>query len=103
MIFDACIHAATGALRGGSGFTCCVAILTFKIHACQSAKSSTDSVSIFFDCSKGLRPLPPTPADFRIFGFCDFPNMSILDFFAMASGFSGGLQAMGNGAGLQID
>ena len=52
---------------------------------------------------KGLRPLPPTPADSRIFGFGDFPE--IVDFLNFAVGFGvwEGLQWMGNGCGLQMD
>ena len=52
---------------------------------------------------KGLRPLPPTPADFRIFGFFDFSEN--VDFWNFPVGFGvwEGLQWMGNGCGLQMD
>ena len=43
---------------------------------------------------KGLRPLPPTPADSRIFGFLDFSEH--VDFW----GFSGGIWGLG---GFAID
>ena len=52
---------------------------------------------------KGLRPLPPTSADSRIFGFFDFSeNVVFLDF---PVGFEDweGLQWIGNGYGLQMD
>ena len=52
---------------------------------------------------KGLRPLPPTPADSRIFGFFDFSEN--VDFFDFPVGFGvwEGLQSIGNGCGLQMD
>ena len=52
---------------------------------------------------KGLRPLPPTPADSRIFGFFDFSE--IVDFWNFPVGFGvwEGLQWIGNGCGLQMD
>ena len=52
---------------------------------------------------KGLRPLPPTPADSRIFGFFDFSEN--VDFWNFPVGFGvwGVLQSIGNGFGLQID
>ena len=52
---------------------------------------------------KGLRPLPPTPADSRIFGFFDFPQN--VDFWNFPVGFGvwEGLQSIGNGCGLQMD
>ena len=43
---------------------------------------------------KGLRPLPPTPADSRIFGFLDFSEH--VDFLE----FSGGIWGLG---GFSID
>ena len=52
---------------------------------------------------KGLRPLPPTPADSRIFGFFDFSeNVDFWDF-PVGFGVWGGLQSIGNGCGLQMD
>ena len=52
---------------------------------------------------KGLRPLPPTPADSRIFGFFDF--LENVDFWNFPVGFGvwEGLQSIGNGCGLQMD
>ena len=52
---------------------------------------------------KGLRPLPPTPADSRIFGFFDFSEN--VDFWNFPVGFGvwEGLQSIGNGCGLQMD
>ena len=52
---------------------------------------------------KGLRPLPPTPADSRIFGFLDFSEN--VDFWNFPVGFGvwEGLQWIGNGCGLQMD
>ena len=52
---------------------------------------------------KGLRPLPPTPADSRIFGFLDFSEN--VDFWNFPVGFGvwEGLQSIGNGCGLQMD
>ena len=52
---------------------------------------------------KGLRPLPPTPADSRIFGFFDFSEN--VDFWNFPVGFGvwEGLQWIGNGCGLQMD
>ena len=52
---------------------------------------------------KGLRRLPPTPADSRIFGFSIFRKMLILGNFPMGFGVREGLQWMGNGCGLQMD
>ena len=51
---------------------------------------------------KGLRPLPPTPADSRMFGFWDF---SRIVFFNFPTGFGvwEGFQSIGNDCGLQID
>ena len=52
---------------------------------------------------KGLRPLPPTPADSRIFGFFDFSeNVDFWDF-PLRFGVWEGLQSIGNGCGLQMD
>ena len=52
---------------------------------------------------KGLRPLPPTPADSRIFGFFDFSeNVYFLEF-PVGFGVRVGLQWIGNGCGLQMD
>ena len=52
---------------------------------------------------KGLRPLPPTPADSRIFGFLDFSKN--VDFWKFPVGFGvwEGLESIGNGCGLQVD
>ena len=52
---------------------------------------------------KGLRPLPPTPADSWIFGFFDFSEN--VDFWNFPVGFGvwEGLQSIGNGCGLQMD
>ena len=52
---------------------------------------------------KGLRPLPPTPADSRIFGFVDF--LENVDFWNFPVGFGvwEGLGWIGNGCGLQMD
>ena len=52
---------------------------------------------------KGLRPLPPTPADSQIFGIFDFSEN--VDFWNFPVGFGvwEGLQWMGNGCGLQMD
>ena len=52
---------------------------------------------------KELRPLPPTPADSRIFGFGDF--WKNVDFWNFPVGFGvrEGLQSIGNGRGLQMD
>ena len=52
---------------------------------------------------KGLRPLPPTPPDSRIFGFFDLSkNVDVGDF---PVGFTvwEGLQSIRNGCGLQMD
>ena len=46
---------------------------------------------------KGLRPLPPTPADSRLWGFLDFFR-KLWIFWVWE-----GLQWMGNGCGLQMD
>ena len=52
---------------------------------------------------KGLRPLPPTAADSRIFGFFDFSkNVDFLNF-PVGFGVWGGLQSIGNACGLQMD
>ena len=52
---------------------------------------------------KGLRPLPPTPADSRIFGFFDFSENVVFWNFPVGFGFWEGLQWIGNGCGLQMD
>ena len=52
---------------------------------------------------KGLRPLPPTPADSRIFGFVYFSENVDLGNFPLGFGVWEGLQSMGNGCGLQMD
>ena len=52
---------------------------------------------------KGLRPLPPTPADSRIFGFFDFSKNVDFGNFPVGFGVWEGLQSMGNGCGLQMD
>ena len=55
------------------------------------------------DYLKGLRPLPPTPADPRIFGFFAFSeHVDILDF-SVGFGVWEGLQTMEHGCGLQMD
>ena len=52
---------------------------------------------------KGLRPLPPTPAGSRIFGFFDFSeNVDFWDF-QVGVGVWEGFRSMGNGCGLQMD
>ena len=52
---------------------------------------------------KGLRPLPPTPADSRILGFLEF--LENVDFGNLPMGFGvwERLQWIGNGCGLQKD
>ena len=52
---------------------------------------------------KGLRPLPSTPADSRIFGFFDFSEN--VDFWNFPVGFKvwEGLQWIGDGCGIKID
>ena len=59
-------------------------------------KSSIDDL-------KGLRPLPPTPADSRIFGFFDFSKN--VDFWNFPVGFGvwEGLPSIGIFCGLQMD
>ena len=52
---------------------------------------------------KGLRPLPPTPADSRIFGFFDFSEIVDFGNFPVEFGVWEGLQSIGNGCGLQMD
>ena len=52
---------------------------------------------------KGLRPLPPTPADSRIFGFFDFSENVDFEDFPVGFGVWEGLQWIGNGCGLQMD
>ena len=52
---------------------------------------------------KGLRPLPPTPADSRIFGFLDFSENVFFFDFPVGFGVWEGSQSMGNGCGLQMD
>ena len=52
---------------------------------------------------KGLRPLTPTPADSRIFGFWDFSKHDIFWNFPMGFGVWEGLQSMANGCGLQMN
>ena len=52
---------------------------------------------------KGLRPLPPTPADSRIFGFFDFSKNVDFWNFPVRFGVWEGLQSIGNGCGLQMD
>ena len=52
---------------------------------------------------KGLRPLPPTPADSRIFGFFDFSENADFGNFPVGFEVRGGLQWIGNGCGLQMD
>ena len=52
---------------------------------------------------KGLRPLPPTPADSWIFGFCDFSENADFGDFPVGFGVWEGLQSIGNGCGLQMD
>ena len=56
-----------------------------------------------FTIVKGLRPLPPTPADSRIFGFFDFPGNVDFGDFPVGFGVWEGLQWIGNGCGLQMD
>ena len=51
----------------------------------------------------GLRPLPPTPADSRIFGFFQFSEIVDFGNFPMGFGVWEGLQSTGNGCGLQMD
>ena len=52
---------------------------------------------------KGLRPLPPTPADSRIFGFLDFSENVVFWNFPVEFGVWEGLQSIGNAGGLQMD
>ena len=52
---------------------------------------------------KGLRPLPPTPADSRIVGFFDFSGNVVFGHFPMGFAVWEGLQWIGNGCGLQMD
>ena len=52
---------------------------------------------------KGLRPLPPTPADSLIFGFVDFLENVDFGNFTMGFGVWEGLQWIGNGCGLLLD
>ena len=52
---------------------------------------------------QGLRPLPPTPADSRIFGFFDFSKNVDFWNFPVRFGVWEGLQWIGNGCGLQMD
>ena len=52
---------------------------------------------------KGLRPLPPTPADSRIFGFLDFSENVDFGDFPVGFGVWEDLQWIGNGCGLQMD
>ena len=52
---------------------------------------------------KGLRPLPPTPADSRVFGFFDFSENVYWWAFPVGFGVWEGLQSIGNGCGLQMD
>ena len=51
---------------------------------------------------KGLRPLPPTPADSRIFGFWDFVENVVFSNFPVGFRVWEGLQSIGNGCGLQM-
>ena len=52
---------------------------------------------------KGLRPLPPTPADSRIFGFFDFSENVDFGDFPLGFGVWEALQWIGNGCGLQMN
>ena len=52
---------------------------------------------------EGLRPLPPTPADSRSFGFFDFSQNVDFGNFPVGFGVWEGLQSIGNGGGLQMD
>ena len=52
---------------------------------------------------KGLRPLPPTPADSRIFGFFYFSENVDLGNFPVGFGVWEGVESIGNGSGIQMD
>ena len=52
--------------------------------------------------SKGLRPLPPTPADSRIFGFFDLGKNVDFENFPVGLGVQEVLQSIGNGCVLQM-
>ena len=55
------------------------------------------------DNLKGLRPLPPTLADSRIFGLWDFLENVIFLKYPVGFGFWECLQSIENGCGLQMD
>ena len=67
----------------------------------RQANSHCDSGPVA--SAKGLRPLPPTPAGFRISDFWIFWKMLSFGFFPVGFGVWEGLQSIGNGCGLQMD
>ena len=70
-------------------------VFTFRHHATLNMCNRCEL--------KGLRPLPPTPADSRIFGFFDFSENVYFFDFPMGFRVWQGLQSIGNGCGLQMD
>ena len=52
---------------------------------------------------KGLRPLPPTPADSRIFGFFYFSGNVYFFNFPVGFGVCEGLESIDAGSGIQMD
>ena len=87
-------------LRGNGRFCC---MQHFKMQGTIfHARRLHSSVHRSHDNLKGLRPLPPTPADSWIFGFVDFSKNDDFSTFPMEFGVWEGLQSIGNGCGLQI-
>ena len=76
----------------------------FRCYLLSSWHSGTQEVISTCKCTcyKGLRPLPPTPADSRIFGFFDFSENVDFWIFPVGFGVWEGLQWIPNGCGLQI-
>ena len=76
-------------------------LLTLANNCCNSAVSQhhvsygfPDGIRKF----KGLRPLPPTPADSRIFGFLDFSKNAFLGIFQ----WDLGSEKVCNGLGMAV-
>ena len=53
-------------------------------------------MSLWKSSLKGLRPLPPAPAVFRMFGFLDFLKKAVFQDFRLGFGVWGGSESTGN-------
>ena len=74
------------------------------MHGCVSMwQYAINNAPGFNGKLKGLRPLPPTPADSRIFGFLNFSENVYFLVFPAGFGVWEGLQSIGNGCVLQMD